>query len=171
MLVTCNHEFDEKLRAGFIGCGGHAFRNVYPVFQYAPVDLIAVCDVIRAKAEEFRRTFGAQQAYSDHCEMIEKEDLDAVFVVTNYDEHGRARYPQLASDCLRIALKEAGRQGPGSCVHPPDSRSSRRASNTRSARLPGRISRTRSGSSSSILNVSAPKASNSASAVLPPTPE
>ena len=31
--VTYNYEYDRKLTAGFIGCGGHAYRNVYPVFQ------------------------------------------------------------------------------------------------------------------------------------------
>jgi len=45
MLVKYNFEFKKKLRAGFIGCGGHSYRNVYPVFQYVPVDLVSVCDL------------------------------------------------------------------------------------------------------------------------------
>ena len=40
-----NFEYDRRLRAGFVGCGGHAFRNVYPTLRYAPVDLVAVCDL------------------------------------------------------------------------------------------------------------------------------
>ena len=34
-----------RIRAGFIGCGSHSFRNIYPTFQFAPVDLRAVCDL------------------------------------------------------------------------------------------------------------------------------
>jgi predicted dehydrogenase len=36
--------------------------------------------------------------------MIEKEDLDVVFIVTNYDEQGRPRYPQLATECLQLGV-------------------------------------------------------------------
>ncbi|MEW6358995.1 MAG: Gfo/Idh/MocA family oxidoreductase [Planctomycetota bacterium] len=104
MHVTYNHEFGRRLRAGFIGCGGHAYRNIYPVFLYAPIDLIAVCDVVEEKARHCQRTFGARQAYTNHRDMIEKEDLDVVFIVTSYDEAGRVRYPALASDCLRAGI-------------------------------------------------------------------
>ena len=33
--------------------------------------------------------------------MLEKEKLDAVFMVTNYDESGRPRYVSLATECLK----------------------------------------------------------------------
>ena len=36
MLVTYNYEFKKKLKVGFIGCGGHSYRNIFPVFQYVP---------------------------------------------------------------------------------------------------------------------------------------
>jgi predicted dehydrogenase len=90
-----------SIKAGFIGCGGHAFRNVYPCLKFAPVDLIATCDLVEERASEFARTFGAQRAYTDHHEMLEKEDLDAVFIVTGYDENNRPLYPPLAIDCMR----------------------------------------------------------------------
>lgn len=93
---------DEKqVRAGFIGCGSHSFRNVYPVFQFTPVDLVATCDLNKPRAEAFARQFGAKRAYADHREMIAGDEIDAVFIVTNYDEKGRPRYPQLAIDCLK----------------------------------------------------------------------
>src|SRR5512140_2558542 len=89
------------IRAGFIGCGSHAFRNVYPTFQFAPVNLIATCDLDADKAASFARQFGAERSYTDHRKMIESEKLDAVFIVTNYDENGRPRYVKLATDCVR----------------------------------------------------------------------
>jgi len=104
MLVTYNYEFKKKLKAGFIGCGGHSYRNIFPVFQYVPVDLISVCDVLEERAENFKMIFGAQRAYCNHLEMMEKENLDLVFIVTGYDERGHVMHSQLASDCLKRGI-------------------------------------------------------------------
>ena len=84
-----------------IGCGGHAFRNVYPTFQYAPVNLVAVCDLNSAKAQVCAKVFGADRYYSNHAEMLQREELDLVFIVAQVDETGRPQYPKLAIDCLR----------------------------------------------------------------------
>jgi predicted dehydrogenase len=92
---------DRKIRAGFIGCGGHAFRNVYPTFQYAPVELIATCDLVDDRAKQFARQFGALRHYTDHQEMLEAEDLDGVFIVTGYGPDNRPLYPPLAIDCMK----------------------------------------------------------------------
>lgn len=92
---------ERHLRAGFIGCGSHAFRNVYPTFQFAPVQLVATCDLDADRASAFAKQFGAERSYTDHHEMLRSEELDAVFIVTNYDESGRPRYVGLAGDCLR----------------------------------------------------------------------
>ena len=91
---------ERQVRAGFIGCGSHAFRNVYPTFQFAPVELVATCDLEEAKAAAFARKFGARRRYTDHQEMLAKEKLDAVFLVTGYDKQGRPTYPALATACL-----------------------------------------------------------------------
>ena len=71
-----------KARVGFIGCGGHSFRNVYPCLKFAPVDLIATCDLDEERASTFAREFGALRHYTDHTEMLAKEDLESGFIVT-----------------------------------------------------------------------------------------
>jgi predicted dehydrogenase len=101
MRVTYNYEYPKRLRTGFIGCGGHAYRNIYPTFQYAPIDLVAVCDLDQGRAATHARLFGAERYYSNHLEMLEQEELDVVFIVTNVDETGRPRYPKLTIDCLQ----------------------------------------------------------------------
>lgn len=101
MRVTYNYQYPKRLRTGFIGCGGHAYRNIYPTFQYAPVDLVAVCDLDQGRAVTYAKLFGAERHYSNHGEMLEQEELDVVFIVTNVDETGRPRYPKLAIECLR----------------------------------------------------------------------
>ncbi len=89
-----------RIRAAFIGCGSHAFRNIYPTFQLAPVELVATCDLDGERAAAFARQFGAERSYADHRAMLEREKVDAVFIVTGYDERGRPTYPGLAQDCL-----------------------------------------------------------------------
>lgn len=98
--VRYNFEYDTKVRVAFIGAGGHSFRNVYPTFQYAPIDLVAVCDHKADRAAAFARQFGAPASYNDHHEMLAKESPDAVFIVTTYDEDGRPQATQLALDAL-----------------------------------------------------------------------
>jgi len=90
-----------EIRAGFIGCGSHSFRNLYPVFQFAPVNLVTTCDVDVRKAEAFAAKFGAESAYSNHHQMLINEHLDAVFICTGYDDRGRPLYPGLSMDCLQ----------------------------------------------------------------------
>lgn len=99
MSIKYNFEYDRKIRAGFIGCGGHSFRNIYPSFQFAPVELVAVCDLDRSRADIYKNLFGAKHSYDDHLEMLEKEDLEAVFVVTNY-KNFKPRYPELSIDIM-----------------------------------------------------------------------
>ena len=89
-----------EIRAGFIGCGSHSFRNIYPTFQFAPVNLVAVCDLELDRAQAFAAKFGASNAYADYHQMLDAEELDAVFIVTGYDAKGRPQYPKLTVDCL-----------------------------------------------------------------------
>lgn len=100
MIITYNHEYPRRLRTAFIGAGGHAQRNVYPAFQFAPVDLVAVCDLKLEQARMIARQFGAPRAYDDLAVMLATERPEVVFIVTNYDERGHPRYPALAEACM-----------------------------------------------------------------------
>jgi predicted dehydrogenase len=99
--IRFNHEYapDEKIRVGYLGCGDHSFRNLLPCFQYAPVDLVAVCDRQETRAQAFASTFGARQVFTDYERMLQECDLDAVFIVTGYGPHG-VTYPPLAIQAL-----------------------------------------------------------------------
>ncbi len=108
----------DPVRIGFIGCGGHATQNLYPGFRLgvrresagakptawrstgsepetALGELIACCDLDEDLARRNARDFGFQRHYTDHREMLEKEDLDAVFAVM----HPRDQ-PGIAIDVL-----------------------------------------------------------------------
>jgi predicted dehydrogenase len=98
--VLYNHEYPRRVRLAVIGCGGHAVRNVLPTFVYAPVDLVALCDLDRAKAEHYGRLFGAGSMYSDYRGMLREQQPEAVIAITSYDDHGRPRYPEIAQECM-----------------------------------------------------------------------
>lgn len=99
-MVTYQFEYSERIRCAFIGAGGHSYRNVYPAFQYAPVDLVAVCDVDGDRARTYAQSFGAPSAYTDHRKMLEQERPDAVFIVTSYTDTGDVQATALAEDAL-----------------------------------------------------------------------
>lgn len=98
--IRYNFEYDKRLKACFIGAGGHAYRNVYPTFRYAPLDLVAVCDLDAARAQGFARVFGGERTYSDHHEMLAAEKPDVVFIVTSYTADGHVQATSLARDAV-----------------------------------------------------------------------
>ena len=89
-----------RIKAGYIGCGSHSRRNVLPALKFASatIETVAICDLQYEKAEAFASEFGFRRAYGNHIEMLEKEDLDAVFIVVGYDAKVRPLYPALARD-------------------------------------------------------------------------
>jgi predicted dehydrogenase len=98
--IRYNFEYERRLKACFIGAGGHAYRNVYPTFRYAPVDLVGICDLSQDRADGFARVFGAERTYSDHTEMLRVEKPDVVFIVTSYAKDGRVQATDLARDAV-----------------------------------------------------------------------
>jgi predicted dehydrogenase len=98
--IRYNFEFDRRVKACFIGAGGHAYRNVYPALRYAPVELLGVCDLDQARAEKVARLFGAEAAYTDHRDMLDRERPELVFIVTAYNPDGRVQATDLALEAL-----------------------------------------------------------------------
>lgn len=94
------------VRIGFIGCGNHAGGSLYPAFRQALFDshrltgrigeLVAVCDIREEAARAYGRAFGARDVYTDYHEMLDKAELDCVFVVM----HPKQQCP-IGMDCLR----------------------------------------------------------------------
>lgn len=91
---------EPEIRIGLIGCGAHSFRHILPTLPFTPVDLAAVCDIDYDKASAYARKFGAPKAYRHYPDMLERENLDAVFIVLGYNERGRPMYAPIALDGL-----------------------------------------------------------------------
>ncbi len=71
----------KTVRVGFVGAGSHATNSLYPQLRHVPdLDLVAVCDLVREKAEHNARWFGGRKVYTDVDEMLANEELDGVYI-------------------------------------------------------------------------------------------
>lgn len=71
-----------KARLAFLGCGGFCTASILPgVARSELIDVVAICDLNQQAAEDRARRFGALRTYTDYNEMIDKEELDGVFVI------------------------------------------------------------------------------------------
>jgi predicted dehydrogenase len=79
----------EKLQVGFIGTGGMGQHHLKMVDAMPTADIVAVCDTNSELAQAMARQYKAR-AYSNHHEMLEKERLDALYVVVPPFAHSDA---------------------------------------------------------------------------------
>ena len=67
--------------------------------QHPQVKLVGVCDIDPLLAEESAKTFGAQFTTTDFTELVERNDIDAIDIVT----------PNVAHAPIALAAMEAGK--------------------------------------------------------------
>ena len=90
----------DRVKVGIIGAGGLAMGIHLPALAAIPeAALCAVCDWTPGRAEEASGRFRIPHAYLSYQDMLEKEALDAVFVLTQPDMLFRP-----AMDCLAAGL-------------------------------------------------------------------
>lgn len=86
------------LRVGLIGCGGIAGTHLACYMRNPRTKVVAVSDVRKEKADALAQKANAT-AYTDYKEMINKEDLDVIGLLTPPDSHCR-----IAIDALNAGL-------------------------------------------------------------------
>ncbi len=74
----------KRIKLGFIGIGHIAIHSHLPpigeLAKSGEVIIQAFCDVNEQSAKEQAEIYGIEHTYTDHHEMFEKEDLDAVYL-------------------------------------------------------------------------------------------
>lgn len=98
-----------SVRVGVVGAGGIA-RNMHlpSLAEIEAAELVAVCDLVEAKAAKAAEDFGIPATYVLHQEMLAHEALDAVFVLAEPDRLFR---PVL--DCLKAGKHVFMEKPPG----------------------------------------------------------
>ena len=81
----------DKLKIGFIGCGGIAFDKHFPgmATQRDRIEMYAFCDIIPERAEEARQKYGCEGAkvFTDYRELLACPEIYAVHVLTPNVKH------------------------------------------------------------------------------------
>jgi myo-inositol 2-dehydrogenase/D-chiro-inositol 1-dehydrogenase len=84
------------VRLGFIGCGNHAFQNLYPVPRYTDARIVAACDLWEQRREQVARAYNVPTLYDDFRPMLDREQLDAVIACGPPDLHHAAAMAAVA---------------------------------------------------------------------------
>ena len=76
-------------RGALIGCGFFAQNhlNAWRDMRAEGIELVAVCDTDRAKAEAAAKTFGIPRVYDDAAALFAAESLDFVDIATRMQSH------------------------------------------------------------------------------------
>jgi predicted dehydrogenase len=77
----------ERLRGTVIGCGFFAENHLNAWASIPDVELVAVCDLDSAKAENAARRFGAGAHYTDAATMLRETKPDFVDIATTVPSH------------------------------------------------------------------------------------
>ncbi|TLS38852.1 Gfo/Idh/MocA family protein [Pseudalkalibacillus caeni] len=74
-----------KVKVGVIGCGSIAKHRHLPEYAAnAQVEIVAVCDIVQARADEAAQKYGSE-SYSSYEELLAKSEVEALSVCTpNY---------------------------------------------------------------------------------------
>jgi predicted dehydrogenase len=77
-----------RLRGAVIGCGFFAQNHLHAWRDLArEVELVAVCDIDRAKAEAAAAKFGVPKVHTDAADLLRRERLDFVDIATTMPSH------------------------------------------------------------------------------------
>jgi len=77
----------EKVRIGCIGCGGNARGHINRLKTIEDAEVVATCDLVEDLAKQAAEICGSRP-YTDMNEMLDKEDLDAVWISIGVHVHG-----------------------------------------------------------------------------------
>ncbi|MFH1739714.1 MAG: Gfo/Idh/MocA family oxidoreductase, partial [bacterium] len=74
---------NERIRLGFIGIGNRGGQLLDPTLRQKDVDVVVLCDVYQPYLDKWAEKVGGDVATSrDFRQLIERNDIDAVFIAT-----------------------------------------------------------------------------------------
>jgi UDP-N-acetylglucosamine 3-dehydrogenase len=88
-----------KIHVGIIGTGNIASLHIAGFRQHPNVEVVAVCDKIKKKAERKASQWGIKRIFTDYRELLNQSDIDAVAILTPHYLHAP----------MAIAAAEAGK--------------------------------------------------------------
>ena len=78
----------EKLKIGLIGCGGMMNHHVSGLLTFDDIEIIAVADVRKERADDMKERCNAKRSYTSHKDFFAGEEkLDAVYIAVEPTAH------------------------------------------------------------------------------------
>lgn len=94
------------LRVGIIGAGQISQGNHIPFYQKLnKVKIVAISDVNKERAAKLAKEFGISKVYTDHKQMLDKENLDIISVCTPNFLHASQTIDSLEAGCHVLCEK------------------------------------------------------------------
>ncbi|MDF1551811.1 MAG: Gfo/Idh/MocA family oxidoreductase [Deferrisomatales bacterium] len=86
------------LRLGIIGCGKVAEERHLPALQRLPqINVVAAADVDADRVEMLSQRFGVEHRFTDYRALVDRQDIDAVGVLTPTQSHAEIGLAALAA--------------------------------------------------------------------------
>ena len=81
----------KRVRVGLIGCGSLSLIGILPQLSEPDarerIELVAVCDVVEERAKQTAAQFAVPHYHGDARELIQRDDIDLVLVITPIPYH------------------------------------------------------------------------------------
>jgi len=87
----------EKVKYGVIGLGWFGEKHCEALAGIPSIDLYALCTRTKSRLKALGKTFGVKKLYTDYNEMLANPELEAVSVVTMWDQHTAPALAALAA--------------------------------------------------------------------------
>ena len=85
----------KEIKIGFIGCGGNANGHMNQLAGIKGASVVAVCDVQAERAQSAAEKHNADP-YTAHQALLERDDLDAVYLSLPVFVHGQPEFDVIA---------------------------------------------------------------------------
>lgn len=86
----------ERIRAGFIGIGNRGSQLLDAALPNSDIEVVGLCDVYRPYLDKWSARIPSATTYSDFRRLLERKDLDALFIAT--PDHWHALMTIMACD-------------------------------------------------------------------------
>ena len=93
------------MKIAIVGAGAQAQLHISYAKENEEVQLEAICDVDKKKAEETARKFGIQKTYRNLTELLENYRPDAVHIVTPPKYHAKLALEAIEAGCHLLIEK------------------------------------------------------------------
>jgi len=88
---------DKTIRVGVIGCGQIGTKHLERYQKIPGAKVVAVCDIIRERADQASKRFGAPYAFKKFRELLAMDEIDAVDVCVHNNLHAPITITSLAA--------------------------------------------------------------------------